>query len=89
MILRVGKELPDLFASLDAQVCDTLDYTTEKGFKTKAASTTWFKRTPPILMFQQSVGLNSFIHSETNFRAESWIRPGEKNIYKIICSSQF
>eukprot|EP00026_Physarum_polycephalum_P001894 Phypoly_transcript_01897.p1 GENE.Phypoly_transcript_01897~~Phypoly_transcript_01897.p1 ORF type:complete len:1017 (+),score=204.66 Phypoly_transcript_01897:308-3052(+) len=54
LILRVGKDLPDLFSSLDAHVCDTVDYTTEKGFKTKASSTTWFRKMPPILMFQQS-----------------------------------
>ncbi len=41
--------------SLDNYMVDTVDYTTEKGHKTIAEQSRWFKRLPPVLMMQQNV----------------------------------
>eukprot|EP01113_Clastostelium_recurvatum_P034055 TRINITY_DN4575_c0_g1_i2.p1 TRINITY_DN4575_c0_g1~~TRINITY_DN4575_c0_g1_i2.p1 ORF type:complete len:1155 (+),score=301.78 TRINITY_DN4575_c0_g1_i2:51-3515(+) len=54
MILHVGSELPTLFDSLDAYVADIVDFRTDKGHDTRAETTLWFERLPPVLMFQQS-----------------------------------
>jgi hypothetical protein len=53
-ILPVGEGYDDVHASLEGYLLDEVDYTTSSGFKTRAQTSKWIQRLPPVLMFQQS-----------------------------------
>lgn len=54
-ILPVGEEEKDLYEALDSYMVDAVDYTTEKGHRTVAEQSRWFKKLPLVLMLQQNV----------------------------------
>ena len=46
-----GAESHDLQSALFREMSDVVDYTTPKGFATKAAKSRWLERVPPVLFF--------------------------------------
>jgi uncharacterized UBP type Zn finger protein len=56
LILNVSDNLNDLYSSLDAYTSiESLDYTTDSKFKTKATKSTWFKKIPTVFVIQLQV----------------------------------
>lgn len=55
IIVPIPNEQTDLYSCIDKGLCDELDeYTTDKGFKTKASSVQWLKHLPAVLMFREN-----------------------------------
>jgi len=54
LIIPIDENPSDLFSGLDLCLCDETDYTTDKGFHTRASRSLWFKAVPELLMFQES-----------------------------------
>ncbi|KAL0482126.1 ubiquitin carboxyl-terminal hydrolase [Acrasis kona] len=72
LIVNVSDAITDLYSSLDAYTSqETVDFTTEKSFKTKAVKSTWFKRLPPNLIIQ----LQRTCYDEKNKSASKILTP--------------
>lgn len=56
-ILPVGEDEKDLYEALDGYMVGAVEYTTEKGHRTVAEQSRWFKKLPRVLMLQQNVCL--------------------------------